>query len=515
MPAPTRLALDPSTVVGPGGSWVSGGQPLVVARLAPPAAALLVTAATGAPLGELDGALGQRLARWLSDRGLAHPVPAPGTGPRPEQVSAVVPLGEANRSLTATLGALLAAGVGEVVVVADGVDPSLALAGVPSGAPVTVVHLHARRGPAGARNAGAARASGDVVAFCDSDCVPEGAWLDTLLRHLADPAVALVAARVGHRSGRGQCHAPVPAGRLERFEQTWAPLDQGGAPALVRAHGRVAWVPSACVVLRREAFSAVGGFDETLATGEDVDLCWRLEAAGWRLRYEPSAQASHGTRPGLSAWLRQRFGYGASAGPLAVRHPGRLGAWVASPVSVASAAWILGAPPSIAVATWALGTVSLVRRARPLIGTTDATGLAVRQVSRAGRASVEQLARALSAEWAPLLGVALALVATGVAPGWLRRASRRAVVVVLGRHALRWASQRPELDPLCTVALGLAGDLAYGLGVWHGCVAARSAEPLRPRLAKAPWRQPSSGRGPTRDRPRRPALPSRSAAEEA
>jgi len=515
MPPSTRLVLDRSTVVGPGGAWVAGGEPLVVARLAPAAAKLLVAATTGAMLGDLDGALGQRLARWLSDRGLAHPVAAGGTGPRPDRVSAVVPLGEADRSLSATLRALAASGVGEVVVVADGVDPSPALSDLSSNTPVTLVRLAERRGPGGARNAGAASATGDVLAFCDSDCVPEGAWLDILLRHLADPAVALAAVRVGHRSEHGRRDSTVGTSRLERFEQRWAPLDQGGAPALVRAHGKVAWVPSACVVLRREAFSAVGGFDETLATGEDVDLCWRLEAAGWRLRYEPSALASHGTRTELSAWLRQRFGYGASAGPLAVRHPGRLSAFVASPVSVASAAWILGAPPWIAAATWALGAASLVRRARPLIGSTDAAGLAVRQVSRAGRASVEQLARALSAEWAPLLGIALAAVAARRAPWWLRRASRRGVMVVLGRHALRWASRRPDLDPLCTVALGLAGDLAYALGVWRGCIAARSAEPLLPRLAKGTRRRPSCGGGPARDRPHSSALPSRPAAEEA
>lgn len=515
IPAPTRLALDPSTVVGPGGTWVSGGHPLVVARLAPPAAALLVAAATGAPLGELGGALGQRLARWLSDRGLAHPVPTPGTGPRPEQVAAVVPLGEADRPLSATLGALLAAGVGEVVVVADGVDPSLALAGVPSGAPVTVVHLHARRGPAGARNAGAQQATGEVVAFCDSDCVPEGAWLDVLLGHLADPSVALAAPRVAHRRDSGPGDGLEHAGRLGCFEGTWAPLDQGPHPALVRRSSRVAWVPGACVVLRRQAFEEVGGFDETLAVGEDVDLCWRLESAGWRLRYEPSSLASHASRTGLGAWLRQRFAYGTSAGPLARRHPSRLGAWVASPVSVATAAWVLGAPRPVAAAAWAFAGLRLVRRARPLMGTADATGLAARQVCRAGLASAEQLARALSAEWAPLLGIALALVTTGVAPRWLRRATRRAVALVVGRHVLQWASRRPALGPLSTVALGLAGELAYGLGVWQGCLAARSAEPLLPRLAKAPRHRPSSLGGPARHRPRRPALPSRSAGQEA
>ncbi|GMU43500.1 MAG: hypothetical protein AMXMBFR25_14860 [Lysobacterales bacterium] len=54
------------------------------------------------------------------------------------------------------------------------------------------------------------------------------------------------------------------------------------------------WVSGAAVLLRRQAFEAVGGFDERLFLyGEDVDLSWRLRAAGWILRYLPQAQVVH------------------------------------------------------------------------------------------------------------------------------------------------------------------------------------------------------------------------------
>lgn len=54
------------------------------------------------------------------------------------------------------------------------------------------------------------------------------------------------------------------------------------------------WVSGAAVLLRRSAFEAVGGFDERLFLyGEDVDLSWRLRAAGWKLRYVPQAQVVH------------------------------------------------------------------------------------------------------------------------------------------------------------------------------------------------------------------------------
>lgn len=54
------------------------------------------------------------------------------------------------------------------------------------------------------------------------------------------------------------------------------------------------WCSAAALLLRRQAFDEVGGFDEKLFLyGEDVDLSWRLRAAGWKLRYLPSARVVH------------------------------------------------------------------------------------------------------------------------------------------------------------------------------------------------------------------------------
>jgi GT2 family glycosyltransferase len=56
----------------------------------------------------------------------------------------------------------------------------------------------------------------------------------------------------------------------------------------------VPWFSGACVLLRRSAFDAVGGFDPAyFLYCEDVDLSWRLRSAGWRLRYVPSATVRH------------------------------------------------------------------------------------------------------------------------------------------------------------------------------------------------------------------------------
>lgn len=56
----------------------------------------------------------------------------------------------------------------------------------------------------------------------------------------------------------------------------------------------VDWVSGCCVALRREAFDAVGGFDPAyFMFVEDVDLCWRLKEAGWRVRFSAAVEVIH------------------------------------------------------------------------------------------------------------------------------------------------------------------------------------------------------------------------------
>ena len=56
----------------------------------------------------------------------------------------------------------------------------------------------------------------------------------------------------------------------------------------------VDWVSGACFLVRRSAFEQVGGFDEAYFMYlEEVDLCWRLGAAGWQVAYVPAAQVTH------------------------------------------------------------------------------------------------------------------------------------------------------------------------------------------------------------------------------
>src|SRR6185437_947843 len=127
--------------------------------------------------------------------------------------------------------------------------------------------------------------------------------------------------------------------RVARYEAVHSSLDLGQREAPVLPHSTVSYVPSAAIICRSAAIRDVGGFDETLKSGEDVDLCWRLIEAGARLRYEPIALVAHDHRTELKDWIARKAFYGGSAAPLSVRHPDKT-----SPLVISGGAlmvWIL------------------------------------------------------------------------------------------------------------------------------------------------------------------------------
>ena len=219
----------------------------------------------GAPVAATPGA--QALARRLLWIGIAQPVPA--GGPGPGDVTVVIPV----RDRTAEL-ALCLAGLSEyrVIVVDDGSRDPAAVAATATAAGAHVVRRAVNGGPAAARNTGLAAVDTPLVAFLDSDCVPAPGWLDPLLPHFADPAVAAAAPRIVPYSSDGA--AAGAAGWLARYEGFSSTLDMGQVPSIVRPGSKVPYVPGAALVVRVAAAGAkdAGGFAEHLPVGEDVDF---------------------------------------------------------------------------------------------------------------------------------------------------------------------------------------------------------------------------------------------------
>jgi len=290
------IALDPSTRVR--GDLVWGGTPWRLLRLTPSGIELLSEMRDGAAVSD---ARSGALARRLVDAGLAHPRPPGSTAS--DDVGVVVPVRDRADELDRCLASLTGL---DVTVVDDGSEDPRSVAAVAARHGATLVRRKSCGGPAAARNTGLGATEHSLVAFVDSDCEIDAGALLAVAGHLADPCVAAAAPRI-------------------REQRASSPLDLGPDEALVLARGRVSYLPTTAVVVRRTALDAVGGFDESLRYGEDVDLVWRLVAAGWSVRYDPSVHAQHVAPSSVLARAARRYRYGTSAGPLAQRHGAAVG----------------------------------------------------------------------------------------------------------------------------------------------------------------------------------------------
>ena len=331
VPVDVPVVLDRSTRVLEGGRVLLGGDPGRLVRLRDSAVLDRLSLAPGEwppgerppgerppgerPPGERppgERPPGERslrlLARTLVDGGLAHPCP----GPAPvRDLVVVVPVRDRTDELARCLQAL--GTTVPVVVVDDGSQDPGAVARVAAAHGARVVHQPGS-GPAGARNRGVAATTQSLVAFVDSDVAVPRDWLEGLVGHFADPCTGAVAPRV-RAAGVGR-------GLIARYAAARGPLDLGDTPARVRPGGRVPYVPSAALLVRRSALTDAGRgdaapFDPALQYGEDVDLVWRLHDAGWAVHYDPRTVVGHAEPGRWVPWLRRRHAYGTSAAPLA------------------------------------------------------------------------------------------------------------------------------------------------------------------------------------------------------
>src|SRR5205085_666006 len=96
-----------------------------------------------------------------------------------------------------------------------------------------------------------------------------------------------------------------------------------GGPTHVLLDDRIAeHVPGCNMAFRRDALLAIGGFNPMyLRAGDDVDVCWRLQAGGWRIGFASSALVWHHHRASIKAYWRQQVGYGEGETWLMAHHP--------------------------------------------------------------------------------------------------------------------------------------------------------------------------------------------------
>ena len=234
----------------------------------------------------------------------------------------------------------------EVIVVNDGsTDGTLAIS---ERYPYCRIISQENRGLSVARNVGAEAASGEIVAYTDSDCVADPDWLNYLVGTME--AKGLVAC--------GGPNFPPPEDSLVPEAVAVSP----GAPCHVLLDDEIAEHIVGCnMAFRREVLLGIGGFDPVFrAAGDDVDICWRLQDAGHAIGYSPSAFVWHFRRNTVQAYIGQQQGYGKAEALVFAKHPERFNAfgqakWNGRIYGDLSAAMLLWQRPAIYSGTFGRG----------------------------------------------------------------------------------------------------------------------------------------------------------------
>lgn len=173
-----------------------------------------------------------------------------------------------------------------------------------------------RVGPGAKRDMGAREAKGEILVFLDDDSYPESNLLEVAEHHFADLGVVAIGGpgiTPPHDSFWQRVSGAMFLSRLS-----------GGAPERYVPIGRVREIddwPSVNLMVRKQDFLAVGGFDTPFWPGEDTKLCLMLVKTGKRILYVPDLVVWHHRREGLGRHLKQVGAYGLHRGFFVKKYP--------------------------------------------------------------------------------------------------------------------------------------------------------------------------------------------------
>ena len=159
--------------------------------------------------------------------------------------------------------------------------------------PVRIV-IESKKGFGSIRNRGIHEAKSDYILYISADCLIMSDWLKCTFNAILNNEVAGV-------GGRQWALAVTPIKTI---------MGAVGLPFPIIFRKKVEHIPTPNALFRKNALLEIGGFDETLITGEDVDLNWRLQEAGYKLAYRPQTGVKHKVRETTRKFFKQHFNYG-------------------------------------------------------------------------------------------------------------------------------------------------------------------------------------------------------------
>ena len=165
------------------------------------------------------------------------------------------------------------------------------------------------------RNAGLRAATGQIVAYIDSDARADADWLTYLACTYLEQGVAGVG-------------GPNPVPPDDSWVAQCVFRSPGGPTQVMLDDVTAEHIPGCNMSFLKSALEAVGGFDEQFTTAaDDVDICWRLIDSGYRIGFNASAVVWHHRRPSIRAYWRQQVGYGLSESRLERKFPTKFNGW--------------------------------------------------------------------------------------------------------------------------------------------------------------------------------------------
>lgn len=367
----------------------------------------------------------------------------------------------------------------EVIVVDDGsTDATAAIAGEYA---VRLI-CTPNRGLSNARNTGMEVATGEIVAYIDSDAFPDRHWLKYLASAFVDS---------NHAGIGGPNLAPPGLGTLaDCFDN--AP---GGPTHVLLSDREAEHIPGCNMAFRRERLVAIGGFDPALrVAGDDVDVCWRIQNHGWTLGFSPAAVVWHHRRTTLRSYWKQQRGYGRAEALLERKWPEKYNAaghamWGGHIYAKGIVERLGFRRQRIYSGTWGDAPFQPLETRPPSL----TWSLALTPEWYLLIAALFGFA-ALGALWPPLLVLALPVLAYAAG----LRLTQVWLAAARARFEVKPASQFEELRARFVVAglhaiqplARLVGRLEYGLSLWRRPLASRRlfCRPRRYALWSAHWK---------------------------